>query len=137
GDGRNVRDWLYVEDHCDAIWTIMRTGRRGETYNIGGNREMENITIVDMICDMVDEKGLLDTGAPRRKLITFVTDRPGHDRRYAIDFTKLREELGWTPSESFESGMKKTISWYLENSEWVRRVRNNEYQSWISEQYGE
>ncbi|MDO9515559.1 MAG: dTDP-glucose 4,6-dehydratase [Syntrophales bacterium] len=137
GDGRNVRDWLYVEDHCDAIWTIMRSGRRGETYNIGGNMEMENITIVEMICDILDEIEGLSTGAPRRDLITFVKDRPGHDRRYAIDFTKLREELGWMPSESFESGIRKTISWYLENSEWVRRVKNNEYHSWISKQYGE
>ena len=137
GDGRNVRDWLYVEDHCDAIWTIMGSGRRGETYNIGGNMEMENITIVEMICDILDEKGLLDTGAPRRELITFVKDRPGHDRRYAIDFTKLSDELGWNPAESFESGIRKTIYWYLENPEWVRRVQSNEYQSWISEQYGD
>jgi dTDP-glucose 4,6-dehydratase len=137
GDGRNVRDWLYVEDHCEAIWTIMRTGRRGETYNIGGNKEMENIAIVEMICDILDEEEGLGRGAPRRELITFVKDRPGHDRRYAIDFTKLREELGWTPSESFESGIRKTISWYLKNSEWVRRIRNNEYRSWISKQYGE
>ncbi len=136
GDGRNVRDWLYVEDHCDAIWTIMKSGRRGETYNIGGNMEMENIAIVEMICDIMDEWED-NGGTSRRNLINFVKDRPGHDRRYAIDFTKLREELGWTPSESFESGIRKTIYWYLENEAWVRRVRNNEYQSWISEQYGE
>ncbi len=136
GDGKNVRDWLYVQDHCDAIWTIMRSGKRGETYNIGGNMEMENIAIVEMICRILDERDALPTGIPRRELISFVKDRPGHDRRYAIDFTKLREELGWNPSESFESGIRKTISWYLDNTEWVRRVRNNEYQSWISEQYG-
>lgn len=138
GDGRNVRDWLYVEDHCDAIWTIMKSGRRGETYNIGGNMEMENIVIVEMICDMLDELSPDSSGenGPRRNLITFVKDRPGHDRRYAIDFTKLQNELNWSPKESFESGIRKTISWYLKNSKWVQRVRNNEYQSWISEQYG-
>ena len=136
GDGRNVRDWLYVEDHCDAIWTIMGSGRRGETYNIGGNMEMENIVIVEMICDILDEITGIGKNGPRRGLITFVKDRPGHDRRYAIDFTKLQSELNWSPEESFESGIRKTISWYLENSEWVQRVRNNEYHSWISEQYG-
>ena len=135
GDGKNVRDWLYVEDHCDAIWTIMKSGRRGETYNIGGKMEMENIVIVEMICDILDEITGLGSNGPRRNLITFVKDRPGHDRRYAIDFSKLHNELKWSPRESFESGIRKTISWYLENSEWVRRVRNNEYQSWISEQY--
>lgn len=136
GDGKNIRDWLYVEDHCDAIWTVMKGGTRGETYNIGGNREMENIAIVEMICDMLDE--ILGTGAKgrRRNLITFVTDRPGHDRRYAIDFTKLRSELDWVPKESFESGLRKTVHWYLENSEWVARVKSKEYQSWIDEHYG-
>jgi dTDP-glucose 4,6-dehydratase len=136
GDGKNVRDWLYVEDHCDAIWTVMKGGTRGETYNIGGNREMENLAIVEMICDMLDE--ILGTGAkgPRRNLITFVKDRPGHDRRYAIDFSKLRSELAWVPEESFESGLRKTVYWYLENSEWVARVKSKEYQSWIDEHYG-
>ncbi|MBW2558771.1 MAG: dTDP-glucose 4,6-dehydratase [Deltaproteobacteria bacterium] len=136
GDGRNVRDWLYVEDHCDAIWTIMGSGRRGETYNIGGNMEMENIVIVEMICDILDEITGIGKDGPRKGLITFVKDRPGHDRRYAIDFTKLQNELNWSPQESFESGIRKTVSWYLENSKWVQRVKNNEYQSWISEQYG-
>ncbi len=136
GDGKNVRNWLYVEDHCDAIWTIMRSGRRGETYNIGGDMEMENIAIVEMICDILDEITGTGKDGPRRNLITFVKDRPGHDRRYAIDFTKIRNQLNWLPEESFESGIRKTISWYLENVEWVRRVRNNEYRSWISEQYG-
>jgi len=135
GDGRNVRDWLYVEDHCAAIWTIMKSGRRGETYNIGGNMEMENIVIVEMICDILDETTGTGKNGPRRNLVTFVKDRPGHDRRYAIDFTKLQSELNWSPKESFESGIHKTISWYLKNSEWVQRVKNNEYQSWISEQY--
>ncbi|MBN2178822.1 MAG: dTDP-glucose 4,6-dehydratase [Deltaproteobacteria bacterium] len=136
GDGKNVRDWLYVEDHCDAIWTIMKGGNRGETYNIGGNREMENLAIVEMVCDMLDEILEVDAQGPRRNLITFVKDRPGHDRRYAIDFSKLRSELDWVPEESFESGLRKTVRWYLENSEWVARVKSKEYQSWIDEHYG-
>ncbi len=135
GDGRNVRDWLYVTDHCEAIRTIMEKGARGETYNIGGHAEMENITIVEMICDLVDE--IEPAGAPRRRLITFVKDRPGHDRRYAIDFSKLSGELGWKPAESFASGLRKTVLWYLEHKEWNERVRSGAYQSWIREQYGE
>ena len=135
GDGMNVRDWLYVTDHCEAIRTIMEKGARGETYNIGGHAEMENITIVEMICDLVDE--IEPAGAPRRRLITFVKDRPGHDRRYAIDFSKLSGELGWRPAESFASGLRKTVLWYLEHKEWNERVRSGAYQSWIREQYGE
>ncbi len=135
GDGKNVRDWLYVTDHCEAIRTIMEKGARGETYNIGGHAEMENITIVEMICDLVDE--IEPAGAPRRRLITFVKDRPGHDRRYAIDFSKLSGELGWKPAESFASGLRKTVLWYLEHKEWSERVRSGAYQSWIREQYGE
>jgi dTDP-glucose 4,6-dehydratase len=135
GDGKNVRDWLYVTDHCEAIRTIMEKGRRGETYNIGGHAEMENIAIVEMICDLVDE--LAPAGASRRRLITFVTDRPGHDRRYAIDFSKLHAELGWSPAESFASGLRKTVIWYLGNRGWSERIRNGAYQSWIREQYGE
>ena len=135
GDGRNVRDWLYVTDHCEAIRTIMEKGARGETYNIGGHAEMENITIVEMICDLVDE--IEPAGASRRRLITFVKDRPGHDRRYAIDFSKLSGELGWRPAESFASGLRKTVLWYLEHKEWSERVRSGAYQSWIREQYGE
>ena len=135
GDGKNVRDWLYVTDHCEAIRTIMEKGARGETYNIGGHAEMENITIVEMICDLVDE--IEPAGASRRRLITFVKDRPGHDRRYAIDFSKLSGELGWRPAESFASGLRKTVLWYLEHKEWSERVRSGAYQSWIREQYGE
>jgi dTDP-glucose 4,6-dehydratase len=136
GDGRHVRDWLYVRDHCTGIWTIMRHGKRGETYNIGANNEMENIRVVEMICDILDE---LHTGAenrPCRELITFVKDRPGHDRRYAIDSTKLRQALDWRPEESFESGLRKTIEWYLEHQAWVDRVKSGEYQSWIKAHYG-
>ncbi len=134
GDGKNVRDWLYVTDHCEAIRTIMDRGRRGETYNIGGHAEMENISIVEMICDLVDE--LVPSGASRRGLITFVKDRPGHDRRYAIDFSKLHGELGWSPAESFSSGLRKTVAWYIENRSWCERIRSGAYQAWIAEQYG-
>jgi dTDP-glucose 4,6-dehydratase len=135
GDGKNVRDWLYVKDHCEAIWTIMCSGKTGETYNIGGNSEMENITIVEMICDVLDEIIPSPDGCSRKKLITFVNDRPGHDRRYAIDFTKLNEALNWSPRESFTTGLRKTIFWYLENEKWVDRVRSGEYRMWINEHY--
>ncbi len=136
GDGKNVRDWLFVKDHCIAIWELMQRGRRGETYNIGGNNEMENIRIVEMICDLLDEIKKPEKSSSRRKGITFVKDRPGHDRRYAIDCTKLTQELGWAPKESFESGLRKTIQWYLNNTAWVKRVESGEYQTWIKEQYG-
>ena len=136
GDGKNVRDWLYVEDHCDAIWTIMTSGMIGETYNVGGNAEMENILIVQLICDILDEIKPAADRKPRRQLITFVQDRPGHDRRYAIDFTKLKAELGWSPRESFKSGLRKTVSWYLNQKKWVENIKTGAYQSWIKEQYG-
>ncbi len=137
GDGKNVRDWLYVGDHCEAIWTIMRRGGSGETYNIGGSAEMENITIVGLICDILDELHPLPGGKSRRNLITFVADRPGHDRRYAIDFSKLTRALQWQPRESFPSGLRKTVEWYLRNEAWANRVRSGEYQAWIAEHYGE
>jgi len=137
GDGKNVRDWLYVEDHCEAIWTIMNSGKRGDTYNIGGDMEVENIVIVQLICDIVDEMCGPSTSGSRRELITYVTDRPGHDRRYAIDFTKLHTKLNWLPEESFESGLRKTVAWYIHNKEWVDRIRSGEYLSWIKEHYGE
>jgi len=133
GDGKNVRDWLYVADHCAAIAEIMQRGTRGETYNIGGHAEMENISIVEMICDLLDE--VVPAEAPRRKLITFVKDRPGHDRRYAIDFTKLNRELGWSPKESFATGLRKTVLWYIENRDWSERIRSGAYQNWIQENY--
>jgi len=136
GDGLNIRDWLYVRDHCTAIWTIMKNGKRGETYNIGGNTEMENIGIVEMVCDILDDLPLPKLDHPRRELITFVKDRPGHDRRYAIDVTKLRKMLKWMPEESLETGVQKTIQWYLKNQEWVNRVQSGEYQSWIEAHYG-
>jgi dTDP-glucose 4,6-dehydratase len=136
GDGKNVRDWLYVEDHCTAIWTIMNSGNIGETYNIGGNAEIENIIIVQMICDILDKIAPVDSGKSRRDLITFVQDRPGHDRRYAIDFTKLHAELHWSPQESFKSGLEKTVQWYLKQKTWVENIKSGAYQAWIKEQYG-
>ena len=136
GDGKNIRDWLFVRDHCRAIWKVMRQAKRGETYNIGGDCELENIKIVEKICDTLDDlmnnKGM----RPLRSLITFVKDRPGHDLRYAMDTTKIKNELGWSPEESFDSGLRKTIQWYLDNREWVKRVRSGEYQTWIKKQYG-
>lgn len=136
GDGKNVRDWLYVEDHCEAIRTIMTSGKYGETYNVGGKAEMENIIIVQMICDILDEIQPAKDGKPRRGLITFVKDRPGHDRRYAIDFTKLNTELGWSPRESFKSGLRKTVEWYLNQKKWVENIKTGTYQTWLKEQYG-
>ena len=137
GDGRNVRDWLFVTDHCTAIWRVMQAGRLGETYNVGGHCEMENIAVVGTICDILDTLKPAEGGGSRRDLITFVTDRPGHDRRYAIDCTKIETELGWRPGESFASGIEKTIRWYLDHMEWVDRVRSGAYREWISGHYGD
>jgi dTDP-glucose 4,6-dehydratase len=134
GDGQNVRDWLYVEDHCAAIAKVLTRGRVGQTYNIGGWNEKRNIDIVETICDIVDEVAGR-RGAPRRDLITFVKDRPGHDRRYAMDATKIDRELGWRPLETFESGIRKTVRWYLENEEWVRDVTSGSYRQWIETHY--
>jgi dTDP-glucose 4,6-dehydratase len=135
GDGKNVRDWLYVKDHCKAIWAIMKKGRRGQTYNIGGNCEMVNIDVVNKLCDVLDDVKPGGTGKPRRDLISFVKDRPGHDLRYAMDFSRLENELGWKPGESFETGIEKTIKWYMDNKSWVERVRSGEYLKWIDQQY--
>ncbi|HSC34272.1 MAG TPA: dTDP-glucose 4,6-dehydratase [Thermodesulfobacteriota bacterium] len=137
GNGMNVREWLYVHDHCVAVKTIMDKESGGGTYNIGGGNEITNIRVVEMICDMLDEiLGRLPDGKPRRELITLVPDRPGHDRRYAIDWRKINSKLGWRPSESFESGLRKTIDWYLTNKTWVDRVRSSEYRRWIDAHYG-
>jgi len=135
GDGGNVRDWLYVRDHCTAIWKIMKLGKNGETYNIGGNSEMENIKLVEMICDILDKMKRLPDNRSRRDLIAFVKDRPGHDRRYAIDFGKLTRELNWFPEASLETGIRDTIKWYMENQKWVERVKSGEYQTWIKNHY--
>ncbi|HEY1679792.1 MAG TPA: dTDP-glucose 4,6-dehydratase [Candidatus Sulfotelmatobacter sp.] len=134
GDGKNIRDWLYVEDHCDAIRIVLRQGRPGETYNIGGGNEMPNLEIVHKVCDLVDEMSPC-TGPPRRDLITFVKDRPGHDRRYAIDAGKIERELGWKAKETFESGLRKTVRWYLDNDAWVRNVTSGSYREWIASHY--
>ena len=134
GDGQNVRDWLYVEDHCTAIAIVLAQGRIGETYNIGGGNQKRNIDIVQTICDIVDEMAGRGS-ASRRTLITFVKDRPGHDRRYAMDATKIESELGWRPLETFESGIRKTVQWYLGNEEWVRDVTSGTYREWIETHY--
>jgi len=134
GDGTNVRDWLYVEDHCEAIATVLRQGRVGQTYNIGGWNEKQNIEIVQTICDLVDEMATR-LKAPRRDLISFVQDRPGHDRRYAMNAGKMERELGWKPKETFESGIRKTVRWYLEHDEWVRDVTSGGYRQWIASHY--
>lgn len=137
GDGMNVRDWLYVEDHCDAIATVMEKGEIGDVYNIGGRCEKPNIEIVKTICSLLDEMIPSSPFTPHSSLITFVKDRPGHDRRYAIDCTKIENELGWKPRETFESGLKKTIEWYLDNPEWVKSVQTGAYREWIARQYGD
>ena len=121
GDGLNVRDWLYVQDHAEALWQVLTRGRNGETYNIGGHNECANLRLVELICDLVDEMAPHPHG-PSRSLIAFVKDRPGHDRRYAIDATKIQQQLGWTPSHTFESGLRKTVRWYLDHQNWVQSV---------------
>jgi len=136
GDGQNVRDWLYVEDHCEAIATVLRCGRPGETYNIGGWNEKPNLEIVRTICDLVDEMAPR-ADRPRRDLITFVKDRPGHDRRYAMDARKIERELGWKPKATFESGIRVTVRWYLENEAWVRDVTSGSYRQWVTTHYSE
>ena len=135
GDGKNVRDWLYVKDHCKAVWTIMNKGKRGLTYNIGGNCEMANIDVVNQLCDMLDVMIPDRAGKTRRNLIRFVKDRLGHDLRYAMDFSRLKDDLGWQPDESFETGIEKTIKWYMDNKDWLERVRSGEYLKWIGQQY--
>jgi dTDP-glucose 4,6-dehydratase len=136
GDGRNVRDWLYVVDHCAAILRVLEDGAIGQTYNIGGNSEKQNIEVVQTICDILDEKtGPLAGGKERRSLIRFVKDRAGHDRRYAIDAGKIRQELGWQPSVSFEDGIRATVDWYLANSDWMGRVLDGSYRDYYARMY--
>jgi dTDP-glucose 4,6-dehydratase len=137
GDGSNVRDWLFVEDHCAAIRTVLERGRPGETYNIGGRSERRNLDVVTTLCDLVDEMQPDPAQGPRRRLITFVKDRPGHDQRYAIDSSKIARELGWTPAETFERGLRRTVRWYLDHLEWVEQIRSGEYLKWIEENYAE
>ncbi len=137
GDGCNVRDWLFVEDHCSAIRAVLDRGRVGETYNVGGNSERKNIDVVTTICDLVDELSPNPAIGSRRKLITYVADRPGHDRRYAIDATKIGREIGWSPAQQFETGLRKTVAWYLKNSAWIANVRTGAYKDWIRRNYDE
>ena len=134
GDGLNVRDWLYVGDHCAGVRTVLEKGRQGETYNIGGWNERTNIEIVRRICALLDELRPDPAGSYER-LITFVKDRPGHDRRYAIDARKIERELGWRPAETFESGLRKTVRWYLDNQAWLRQVQDGSYRAWIDMNY--
>ncbi len=136
GDGKNVRDWLYVVDHCDAILTVLDKGVVGETYNVGGNSEKQNIDVVFEICDILDsEVGLLPSGEPRRSLVKFVTDRLGHDRRYAIDASKIQSELGWRPTVTFSEGIVHTVRWYLDNPDWVAAVTDGSYQNYYDKMY--
>ena len=127
GTGENIRDWLYVEDHCDAIYTILQKGTIGETYNVGGNNEIKNIQIVEVICDVLNDIHPAGSGKSYHELITFVKDRPGHDFRYAIDASKLKKEIGWKPKESFNTGIQKTIEWYLKNEEWWKTIQEDTY----------
>ncbi len=136
GDGMQIRDWLYVKDHCSAIRRVLEAGRVGETYNIGGWNEKPNIEIVQTVCALLDELRPRSDGKPYREQVTYVKDRPGHDRRYAIDARKIERELGWTPAETFETGIRKTVQWYLDNPDWVAHVQSGAYRDWIGKQYG-
>jgi dTDP-glucose 4,6-dehydratase len=135
GDGQQIRDWLFVKDHCSAIRRVLEAGRLGETYNVGGWNEKANIDIVHTVCALLDELRPRADGKPYREQITYVTDRPGHDRRYAIDARKLERELGWKPAETFESGIRKTVQWYLDNPDWVAHVQSGAYREWVQKQY--
>ena len=136
GDGLNVRDWLYVEDHCEALHLVLEKGTVGEMYNIGGRCEKTNLEVVHTLCKTLDEMLPDSPYTPHDSLIKFVKDRPGHDWRYAIDSSKIEKELGWSPKETFETGLKKTIQWYLDNPEWVDGVDTGTYREWIKKQYG-
>ena len=136
GDGKNGRDWLYVTDHCEAIRMVLERGRLGETYNIGGWNEKSNIEIVRTVCALLDEMQP-DSVGPRERLITFVTDRPGHDRRYAIDARKIADEIGWRPAETFETGIRRTVRWYLDHAGWVEGVLSGRYQDWVQSHYAD
>ena len=136
GDGLNIRDWLYVGDHCSAIRTVLAKGRPGEVYNIGGWNEKTNMEVVNTLCDILDQSHPSSPVTPHRELITHIRDRAGHDRLYAIDARKIERELGWTPAETFETGIRKTVAWYLDNQAWVSHITSGEYRQWIDKQYG-
>jgi dTDP-glucose 4,6-dehydratase len=135
GDGQNVRDWLYVADHCEAIRTVLTQGEIGETYNIGGQNELKNLDVVETICSTLDEMRPNDPVVPHKSLIKFVSDRPGHDRRYAMNTAKIEAELGWKPRETFASGIRKTVQWYLDNQAWIQGVTSGSYRQWMATQY--
>ena len=137
GDGLQIRDWLFVEDHCSAICRLMEKGTLGETYNIGGWNEMTNLKVVQTLCSILDKLTPRSDGKSYSSQITYVTDRPGHDRRYAIDASKIERELGWRPAETFESGIRKTVEWYISNQDWVENVTSGVYKDWVNKQYGE
>ena len=136
GDGQQIRDWLYVKDHCSAIRRVLEAGRVGEAYNVGGWNEKPNLEIVHTVCALLDELRPRPDGKPYKDQITYVTDRPGHDRRYAIDARKLERELGWKPAETFETGIRKTVQWYLDHQPWVENVLSGSYRDWVAQQYG-
>jgi dTDP-glucose 4,6-dehydratase len=136
GDGKNIRDWLYVDDHNSGVWAIVTKGRNGETYNIGGENEWENIQLVNVLCELMAEKLGKDDKEYYKKLITFVKDRPGHDRRYAINCDKIKSELGWQQAYNFKEGLAATVGWYLDNTEWIDNVKSGEYKHWIEKNYG-
>lgn len=136
GDGQQIRDWLYVEDHCHAIWTVLKAGKTGETYNVGGNNQPTNLKIVETLCQILDEKKPDSPNFPHGQLIQFVVDRPGHDRRYAMDISKIHRELGWTPRQTLSTGLLSTVEWYLENPRWIEAIRKEkDYQVWLSANY--
>ncbi len=137
GDGQNIRDWLYVGDHCTALRIVLREGRPGETYNIGGKNEMTNIEVAKCLCEVLDKLQPQSPTVPHSSLIHFVTDRPGHDRRYAVDTSKIEKELGWQPQETFQSGLEKTVRWYLDNAAWIDDVCSGKYEEWIRKNYGQ
>jgi dTDP-glucose 4,6-dehydratase len=136
GDGQQIRDWLYVGDHCTAVRRVLEGGKVGEVYNVGGWNEKANIDVVHTLCDILDDLAPRADGASYRQQITFVKDRPGHDRRYAIDARKLELELGWKPQETFETGIRKTVQWYLDHQDWVRSVTSGDYRDWVGQNYG-
>ncbi|VFT29537.1 dTDP-D-glucose 4,6-dehydratase [Pseudomonas aeruginosa] len=135
GDGQQIRDWLYVKDHCSAIRRVLEAGQLGETYNVGGWNEKANLDVVETLCAILDQEQPRADGRSYREQITFVKDRPGHDRRYAIDATRLERELGWKPAETFETGIRKTVRWYLDNQDWVANVTSGAYREWVGKQY--